>query len=265
MEGVITKLADVTYDFVGVLLPGVALVLLGAFQWHFHLVALQGPASWHGVTSTLLARLVLMEGHAWATALGGFGAAYLAGRSVLFLAKKGLTVWSDAHSWIQRKLKRPEVAKTSWPKVGRLVHRVLLWRAPKYDLPDFSPYLKPWFDYCCRGLQVPSGAQDSAVNWRAFHLVATRVLQQGEKKTRYQIHQYKYTLDRSLATVFSIGLWSSIALLAIHASEWQFLSLEAAAFLFLAFVFDDEHAFHWGLWADVLVADSYAARVGTKE
>jgi hypothetical protein len=102
MEGVITKLADVTYDVVGVLLPGIALVLLGAFQWHFHLVALLGPVSWNGVTSTVLARLVLLEAHAWATLLGGLGAAYLAGRAVLFLARNGLPVWSDLYSWGRR-------------------------------------------------------------------------------------------------------------------------------------------------------------------
>jgi hypothetical protein len=125
--------------------------------------------------------------------------------------------------------------------------------------------LKPWFEYCSRLIQAPSESENTPVDWRAFQLVATRVLQQGEKKTRYQIHQYKYTLDRSLGTVFSLGLWSSMALIAVHNSEWLFLSLEGAAFLFMAFVFDDEHAFHWGLWADVLVADSYAALVGTKE
>jgi hypothetical protein len=198
-----------------------------------------------------------------ATSLGGLVAAYLAGRSVLFLAKKGLPIWSDAHSWSRSLLKRPDVVKPSWPKLGRLVHRILLWRAPKYDVPDYAPYLKPWFDDCSKSIQVP--AEATPVNWRAFHLVATRMLQQGEKKTRYQIHQYKYTLDRSLATVFSLGLWSSMALLAIHRPEWRFLSFEAAVFVFMAFVFDDEHAFHWGLWADVLVADSYAARLGTKE
>jgi hypothetical protein len=184
---------------------------------------------------------------------------------VLFVARKGLPVWSDAHSRIRRQLKRPDTEEPPWPKLGRLVRRILLLRAPKYSQRWYDPCLQPWFDYCSRGILVPAGTAGAPVEWRAFQLVATRVLQQGERRTRYQIHQYKYTLDRSLATVFSLGLWSSLALIAIHNTEWLFLSLEAAAFLFMAFVFDDEHAFHWGLWADVLVADSYAARVGTKE
>jgi len=264
MEGVITKLADVTYDFVGVLLPGIALLFIGVFQWQFHLVALQGPVPWNSVESSLLAVLVFLEGHGWATLLGGLGAAYLAGRMALFLARNGLPVWNDARAWIGRQVKWLDPPKASWPKLGRLVHRVLLWRAPKYGLRELSPELKPWFDHCSRRIQVPSVTGDAPVNWRGFQLVATRVLQQGETKTRYQIHQYKYTLDRSLATVFSLGLWSSVPLLATHFSEWRFLLLEAGAFLFMAFVFDDEHAFHWGLWADVLVADSFAAGVGSK-
>jgi hypothetical protein len=280
MEGVLTKLADVTYDFVGVLLPGLALLLILSLEWHVYLVASDGVLTWEAFARSVVADLNAIEDHPWPAFAGVSGASYLLGRALLFLAKKGLPVWALLVGVVAsmcgaglRRLRaeprgtdtaavatQPEASRSRsgrrWLAFMRFVHRLLLLPAPKHSLRDHEPYLAPLLEVAAARLGL-EGNLDRGNTWRTFQLVATRSMQQGEAKTRYQIHQYKYTLDRSLATAFAIGAWSSVLLLA-GTKEWTVGLSGFVLCAFLSFVFDDEHAFHWGLWADVVIADAYA-------
>ena len=63
-------------------------------------------------------------------------------------------------------------------------------------------------------------------------------------------------ISASLATVLVVGFWSSLWI------AWglgnSLVLIETVAFLLLLIVFEDEHAFHWRLWGDSLIAETYA-------
>ena len=270
MEGLLTKLADVTYDFVGVLMPGLALLLVGLFQWHVYHALGARDATWVTVVASLGADIALVEKHAWSSFVGVLIVSYLSGRAVLLVARNGFPVVTvipgRIGALIQRLFGAPvPTPRAQWKKtLCRVTARLFLVSTPKGLLSGHDPALKPLVDYCALQL-APDTAKNALDTWRSFQLVSTRMIEQKGLKSRFQIHQYKYTLDRSLATVFAFGFWSAVALLIMAISRWRLISAEAAMFLFLLYVFDDEHAFHWRLWADVVVADTYAAVCGSKK
>jgi hypothetical protein len=94
------------------------------------------------------------------------------------------------------------------------------------------------------------------IEWYSFYSVATRIVDQEGPKSRIQVHQNKYTLDRSLATIFAVGFWSSFWVWNRLGSPVVFI--ETGLFLLLLIVFELEHGYHWQLWGDSVIVETYA-------
>ncbi len=190
---------------------------------------------------------------------------YLAGRTVLLVARNGLPVLSGVMRWaIKRAAKHLHLSDMTRgaKSLTRLLARVVFISTPKELLESHDKGLTRIKEWCAESL-APESVKDSLHEWPAFYAVASRVIGQRNVKSRLQVHQNKYTLDRSLATVFAIGFWSAIVFWCLLANAT--LLLEAGAFLFLAYVFDQEHAYHWRLWGDSIIAETYAILWRAKE
>ena len=128
MEGLLARIADLTYDLVGILLPGLALLLLGAFQWEFYCGA-------SGSTCTAPFRpqdLAFMEAHASATLLTVLVLSYMTGRTVLFLARNGLPLLNKVMFWIRKdKVVKCLEGRTRIRSLIRVLARLLFAGTPK--------------------------------------------------------------------------------------------------------------------------------------
>lgn len=262
MEGFLSKLTDLTYEIVGVLMPGLTLLFVGLFQWGLYRHYADPEATGARLLGLLQGDLLWLEKHPWGILLGALILSYFAGRAVLFLARDGLPILGDALVWgaaaIARKLKietdRLKKRAAAEPLV-RLLARVFLVRTPKGLLDNHASSLDRIRKWCAERLS-PSSDVTLLSEWFAYYPVASRLLEREGSKSRLPVHQSKYTLDRSLATVFALGFWSAVVLSLLFKTWGPFA--EVAAFLLLVHVFDQEHAYHWRLWGDSIIAETYA-------
>ncbi len=262
MEGFLSKLTDLTYETVGVLVPGLTLVFVGLFQWGLYRYYAEPEATGARLLYLLQEDLLWLEEHPWGILLGALVLSYFAGRAVLFLARDGLPILGGALAWVAaalaRKLKietgRLKAAAGAAPLV-RLLARVFLVRTPKELLDNHASSLDRIKTWCTERLSPASDATLLS-GWSAYYPVASRLLEQEGSKSRLPIHQSKYTLDRSLATVFALGFWSAFAFCLLFRTWGAFA--EVAVFVLLVHIFDQEHAYHWRLWGDSIIAETYA-------
>jgi hypothetical protein len=262
VEGFLSKLTDLTYEIVGVLMPGLILLFLGLFQWGLYRHYADPEATGGRLLGLLQEDLLWLEKHPWGILLGALVLSYFAGRAVLFLARDGLPILGGSLVWVaaaiagKLKIEADRLKKrVAAAPLVRLLARVFLVRTPKELLDNHASSLDRSKTWCTERLS-PSSDVTLLSEWSAFYSVASRLLEREGSKSRLPVHQSKYTLDRSLATVFALGFWSAVAFSLLFKTWGPFA--EVPVFLFLVHVFDQEHAYHWRLWGDSIIAETYA-------
>jgi hypothetical protein len=263
VEGFLSKLTDLTYDMVGVLMPGLALLLVGAFEWRFF-TFFSTPCpepTFVALATELLRELAATQANRWWLALLVI-AAYFAGRVALFLARDGLPLAATVLPWVPRALEEVMPGAAERLKKARTGNALLRTLARLFLLPTPKTLLEAHAGaldgvraraVAELGTKAPAPGLDA---WLPFYSVATRVIEQESTKSRLPVHQSKYTLDRSLGTVFALGFWTSLAM-CVRLPAATALP-PAAAFLVLVHAFEQDHARHWRLWGDSVIAETYA-------
>jgi|HubBroStandDraft_4_1064222.scaffolds.fasta_scaffold52650_2 hypothetical protein len=253
MNELLARLVDITYELVGVLIPGliasVFLVLLliavqpllagffgGGFCFDLRHAWTWLNSSTKDGTITFIAVLV-----GW----------YLLGQVLLSFSK--YRVVPDARS-----------EKSS----SRRVLRALTFRIPRS--PDsYDPKLEPLF----KAVATKFNAPEVQLEWRQFYPVVRSYLAEHLKKSMITLYQNKYTLHRSITTASTVAFWLSI-LTCIGAGigaicgitvNWDLLVGILVGSFLIAWSFSASFMLHWQLFGDSVVTEAYSFLYGPQK
>jgi hypothetical protein len=248
MDELIGKLTNLTYELFGVIIPGAVMTVLLLVWW-----SAMGPLM-SDMTGNAIPFLTAKEGLALLETLSGLISAalfltlaYFLGHLLLWIARSGPT------------LERGPAPRKTLKRVGFC----LLFQIPK-PADSFDQALQPLFDKVAP-LVLPSVTQPG---WREFFPVAKSVIAQHLKYSLVATYQNKYTLHRSLVTAATVLWWLSIAgmlagALPLWASpHWPALAALAAFALLLVWGFSGSYLYHWKMFGNTIVSESYAFLIG---
>jgi hypothetical protein len=121
--------------------------------------------------------------------------------------------------------------------------------------PKFSPAGKP-------------------LQWREFYPVAKSFIAQKLRYSLVATYQNKYTLHRSLTTAAAVLFWVSLLGIAAGlvapwkaAAEPHYGALASLATMSVIVIwgFSDSYMFHWKMFGNTIVTESYAMLLGPKD
>jgi len=255
MNELLARLVDLSYEFFGVLMPGVIATLFLCLWW----AALgQLAPSWtSGVVPELDVDLA-------ASAIQSFSNATSLAVIILILI-----VWyliGHLILWFARSGKSDDKARNNWL---RRVALTLIFQTPK-PKDHYRSDLKPLFNAIAKKL----GTRGSPLNWGQLYPVARCLLSQRLNRSLVTTYQNKYTLHRSIATA-AAGLFWLCLLTIIGAAitlqtngpqpHWMLLTAFLVGAGSLAAVFSESYMYHWGLFGDTVVTETYSLLYGPIE
>jgi hypothetical protein len=246
---ILTKLTNLSYEFFGVILPGFVGFMFLVFWW----IAL-GPVApkW---TWGVIPQFTVQNASSIADSLNkatGVGtavpivlAAYFVGHIILWIGRSG----------------KADEASTKRPMLR--VFKSLLLQIPKpvnpYDLK-----LQPLFE----DVRLTLAAPGLTLDWRQFFPIAKSYLAKNLPSSLVAVYQNKYTLHRSLATAAAAWFWLNVAGLAGGgitryffgvSPRWGLHAVFAAISIVLVWGFSSSYLFHWEMFGNTLITETYAA------
>lgn len=255
MSELLAKLTNLSYEFFGVVIPGLlslvmlALVVVG---WG----ALGRPEDLQGLFNVYHGLLMDVARHSasdpWPTLVSLALAAYFLGQFALW----------QSRSWATSAEQDPRERGDRWPWIGR----VLLCLQRRMLRPDksVSSHFERELEWCQEKLGLRVGLR----HWPEFYPVAKCLIRNELTYSLLSTYQNKYTLHRSIAAIASVLVWASMATII-----WAALQAGAArphsiclwapvTNLILgvagAWAFSSSFYFHWRMWGDTVVAECSA-------
>src|SRR5690349_20493444 len=252
MNEVLGKLADLTYEFFGVLLPGIIATLFLAIWWAS--LGFLGPY----VTGGLVPRLTVAEilrflstGLNVGTAIVLLTFSYFAGHLVLWKSRSG------------GKLNEAD-AKKDWKRIARCL---------RFDIPkpsaSYDPSLEPLFTR----IQGKFAKEGGVLDWRQFYPVAKSFIAQNARHSLVATYQNKYTLHRSFVTIAAFLAWLNLLSLVTGGiayriagvgPRWCMLGILLVGSLCLIWGFSGSYLYHWQMFGNTTITESYALAFGPK-
>ena len=247
MEQLLAKLSNLSYELLGIILPG-AITLILFVLW------LIGAGDLIPLLShSFFPRLTLTSASATLESVGvrtGFGIlgpaiviAYFLGHLLNWISRSG----KQDDSTVKSHLKR------TWQS--------LIFSVPKHT-DSFNPKLQPLLDLILPKFSLPAGS-----GWRQFYPVAKNYLARSSNNSLVGLYQNKYTLHRSLtagaALVFWLALLSAIVggctgyALSVQ-PRWWALSFLAIGCVILTWGFSDSYAYNWEMFGNSIITETFS-------
>jgi hypothetical protein len=245
MAEIIAKLMALSYEIIGVLLPGFVFAIYFVLLWY----AIGSEAASLGFPiftwELLMSFINSLNSSALvvATVPPLFGL-YLIGQVILWAGK----------SW------QPNCNGKAWQRF----FSSLFFRIPK-PAKSYGDSLKPLYDVASRKFNE-NGA--TPLEWSAFYPVAKTVLLSKLPTSLAVGYQNKYTFHRSIVVINVLFLWLALIAVvgncALTSAPLQHRAVMTAMILvelFAAWSFSGSYQYYWKLWGDSIVAESYALLV----
>ena len=252
MDEFLAKLTNLSYEFLGVIVPGiVASLFLGMWWaalgsiaplWSFEFV----PQLTSNNASGIVESLSLKTGIG--VAVPGLAIAYFLGHILLWIARSG----------------EPDecATKSTW----RRVRTSLVFRIPKPPR-SFDEDLQPLYD----AVQAKFAIGGSALPWTQFYPVVKSYLSKNLTYSLVATYQNKYTLHRSITAAAAGLFWHSAAGAAGGGVTWYLAGVAPrggllATLALLAFVlvlcFSSSYMYHWKMFGNTIITEAYSIIYG---
>ncbi len=245
---------NLAYEFFGIVMPGlVALVVWTGTMLSF-VVAAQ-YLTWSEASSYYAQ--IYKQGF---VALGALVLiSYMVGHLLMWFSREGL-------SGLRGKVRPSGQGNPPDQKIKNQALRFLLLLGVRGE-KDFDPALSPLRDACANRLAGDNASvRDALSRWRPFYLLATHSIEQAGVTSLVAVYRNKYTLHRSLATAFAVGVWTALILAMtapLQCERCHCLTLlllllpQAVIDLLLVLVFSASYKNYWQLLGDTAVAEAY--------
>lgn len=247
MDELIAKLTNLSYDFFGILLPGLIFNIFVFLLW-FALGALVpfwtngGIPEFTAQTLPKLADTLSLEGRIF-TAIPLVFLWYFMGHLLNWLGRSGISIDGRV----------PDRTR---------VFNSLIFRIPK-PKSSFDSKLEPLY----KVIQEKFSPVGVEVTWAALFPVLKTYLAQNLSRSLITTYQNKYTLHRSVTTASTLLFWlSTLSIVAgLLMSQyygvcpnWLFLTVLAVGSLALVWGFSGSYAYNWMLFGNSIVTETYS-------
>jgi hypothetical protein len=256
MKELLSKLLTLSYEFLGVVLPGFVLSC-GILIWLACLSAL--VAAWGFTPSSLLAHITWQHLLAlWKTA-GEVGigvpaviASYVLGQFLLLISRRNFAIGAGANLSTRQR-----------------ICVALQFRIAK-PAANFAEEVKPLFDIVAGKF---ADSPSAPLNWRQFYPVARCFLTNNYPASLVTTYQNKYTLHRSLTAAGVVLFWGSAIFLGLILLTWWRIGIHPYGFgmlglLMAAFVivvtFSSSFIEHWLMFGNSIVTETYSILASKK-
>jgi len=143
----------------------------------------------------------------------------------------------------------------------------LLFRIPKPE-SNFSAKLQRLYDK----VQVRFSIEGTPLEWREFYPLAKTFLLQNLTLSLVPTYQNKYTLHRSITTASTLLFWLCTLSLAcawksnmtVPPLTYGMLAVFALGALFLVWGFSSSYIYHWEMFGNTIITESYSYIFGPK-
>jgi hypothetical protein len=252
MDEFLAKLTNLSYEFLGVIVPGIiAALFLGmwwaalgpiASLWSFEFV----PQLTSNNASGIFESLSLKTGIG--VAVPGLAIAYFLGHILLWIARSG----------------EPDECATE--STWRRVRTSLVFRIPKPPR-SFDEDLQPLYD----AVQAKFAVGGSALPWTQFYPVVKSYLSKNLTYSLVATYQNKYTLHRSITAAAAGLFWLSAAgaagggvtwYLTGVAPRWGLLATLASLAFVLVLCFSSSYMYHWKMFGNTIITEAYSIIYG---
>jgi hypothetical protein len=248
MSELFGKLTNLSYEFFGVLMPGVIAHIFFLVAW-----AAMGPLapviSLGGLPQLRFVDLVSFIDSAKTER----------GIGMLLLLLVGWYFLGHLVLWISRSRER---TSDNWPSSARRTWLALTLRTPR-PKDSFDPKLQPLLDLLRRRFERGGVSFD----WRQFYPVAKNFLAQRVAYSLVATYQHKYTLHRSIACAAALQFWALIATAAIGLRSlfldgpqphWHLLIAGTIVSLLLVWGFSGSYMYNWLMFGNTIITECYA-------
>lgn len=255
MDQLIAKLTNLSYEFFGVILPGIVAALFLSIWW----VAVgQAAPVWSlGFFPQLTSKnaATIVESISLKTGVGSaipaLVIAYFLGHILLWIARAG-----DPDD---------DAFKSAW----RRVKRSLAFRIPK-PKKSYDERLEPLFEL----VQAKFATEGTKLAWVQFYPVVKSYLSKNLTYSLVATYQNKYTLHRSITAAAAALFWLNVlTLLAGLASvaaggpspRWGFSLVVIAGAVAVVWGFSSSYMFHWKMFGNTIITEAYATIFGPRD
>ena len=247
MSELLAKLTNLSYEFFGVILPGIIVTLFIILWW----TAL-GPLAPRWTYGTVPQLTVdsarsMIDSLSIATGLGAgipaLAVAYFVGHILLWVARSGKA--------------DPAAANKPLRRVGLS----LVFRIPKPSAP-YDPKLRTLYNAVQAKFSV-----GAPLDWREFYPVVKSYLSQHLPYSLVATYQNKYTLHRSIATAAALLFWLNLIGLSggaatcwinATAPRWGLLGVLLVAAIVLVVGFSSSYLYHWQMFGNTIITEAYS-------
>ncbi|MHB8160615.1 MAG: hypothetical protein ACYDGS_09070 [Thermoleophilia bacterium] len=262
MSELLAKLTNLSYEILGVILPGIVGSLFLLLWWEA--LGTLAPL-W---TVNVIPELDINKIRPFMESLNFLGEIsiiiaalliwYFLGQMLLWSARSGKSKIDG-----EKKLNRKDAAKRGFKRL----FLSLIFRIPKPSR-SFDSELQPLFDVVQNDF-----AGKIELDWRQFYPVIKSYLRENLSHSLLATYQTKYTFHRSIVTASACLFWVSFlseiaALITFKINgrepEWVLLTILGAGALIFVWNFSSSYMYNWKLFGNTIVTESYAFLHGPK-
>ncbi len=247
MDELIAKLTNLSYDFFGILLPGVIFNIFVLLLW-FALGSLVPIWTNNGIPEFTIQALPHL-----------IDALSLEGR--IFVAIPLIFLWyflGHLLNWFGR---------SGISIAGKISGRCRVYQSLRFCIPkpesSFDPKLEPLF----KVIQKDFSPKDVELTWSSLFPVFRIYLAQNLSRSLVTTYQNKYTLHRSITTASTLLFWFSLlgilgGLVTLYfyctQPHWLYLISLPIGSLILVWGFSGSYLYNWLLFGNSIVTETYS-------
>jgi hypothetical protein len=255
MNELLAKLTNLSYEFFGVILPGLVGSLF-IYLWWSALGPL--PPLWTNGTipeMTLETTQGIIDSLSVAVGVGitipSLAVSYFIGHILLWIARSGSSDQEATKKWWRR------------------VWLSLTFRIPKppssYDIRLEKLY---------KAVQAKFAIDGALLEWREFYPIVKSYLSQRLMYSLISTYQNKYTFHRSITTASAVLFWfcwlAFIGGMITYcitgiAPHWGLITALLVGSILLVWGFSSSYMYHWEMFGNTIITEAYSLIYGPKE
>ncbi|MEE9302962.1 MAG: hypothetical protein V3U84_04165 [Thiotrichaceae bacterium] len=250
MDALLDKISNLNYELFGLIFPGFLALLGVSYYVSIDYYAIREFPFSEFTTTYKLFR----EDYMLVLFIGLLTLSYLFGHILKWVSKEGIWKSLPPLGIIQSKL--PEI-ETLWIRFLFLAGKT----NPSKNHRSSFETLKGSLAKALSNKLSLDGMEDTLKNWGDFYFISKSYIGQSETKNLLANYQNKYTFHRSLASLFAILIWVSLASLIMFWFEdapW-FVYILIGVHTFFAYIllrhFVSSYMYFWRLFGDVVIAE----------
>lgn len=251
MELLLNKLSNLSYEILGIILPGFITLIL------FILLIVGTGDLLPAFSNDFFPRLTLRSTSNTLESIGVRTGVGIAGPAILIAYFIGHLL-----HWISRSGKGDdELVKNNFKRTWLSI----TFRVPKHST-SYDKNLQPLLDALKPKFHLSPEAE-----WRQFFSPAKHYLIRTSNTSLVSVYQNKYTLHRSITTGAALIFWLSIISMAIGIISAHFLCVEprwiplcflAVGCLVVTWGFSDSYAYNWKMFGNTIITETYSLLFG---